>query len=161
PIDHFQLSPAIAEARFQFLQWRRRWEPNAVDPLFLPIDADDFRTNGDNARDFSNLRENGLVRVVLPLPSNIKLIDPATNQPSTETSVDVWRMVPSVNNVKLTGPDGTNPWPRGPNNSGGYQLDARLATLQEQALGALINHAQIQNQPPQLFLDDLASFQQV
>jgi len=58
------------------------------------------------AGDFSNLRENGLIRVVLPLPPNIKLIDPATGVPSTETVADVWRMVPSVNNVRLTGPDG-------------------------------------------------------
>ena len=44
--DHFQLSPASVEARFRFLQWRRRWDPNADDPLFRPIDADDFRING-------------------------------------------------------------------------------------------------------------------
>jgi cytochrome c peroxidase len=68
-------------------------------------------------------------------------------------------MVPSVNDVALTGPDGVNPAPRGPNNDGGYQLDARVATLQEQALGALVNHAQVENAPSQLFLDDLASFQ--
>ena len=48
-----------------------------------------------------------------------------------------------------------------PNNAGGYQLDARVTTLQEQALGALINHAQIQSLPPQQLLDDLASFQSV
>ena len=53
-------------------------------------------------------------------------------------------MVPTVNDVALTGPDGVNPWPRGPNHFGGYQLDGRLATLQEQALGALTNHAQAQ-----------------
>ena len=35
------------------------------------------------------------------------------------------------------------------------------ATLQEQALGAFINHAQVQNAPPQQMLDDLASFQRV
>jgi hypothetical protein len=72
----------------------------------------------------------------------------------------VWRMVPSVNNVALTGPDGSLPvWPRDPNPSGGYQLDARVATLQEQAMGALANHAQIQEPPPQQLLDDLSSFQ--
>ena len=160
-MDHFQLSPADAEARFQLLQWRRRWDPNADDPLFRPIDADDFRANGETASDFSNLRQNGLVRVTLPLPSNIKLVDPVTNAPSSETFVDVWRAVPTVNDVKLTGPDGINPWPRGPNNTGGYQRDARVTTLQEQALGALINHAQIQNLPPQQLLDDIASFQRV
>ena len=159
--DHFQLSPDNVEARFRFLQLRRRGDPNADDPLFRPIDADDFRINNESADDFSNLRQNGLVRITFPLPSNIKLVDPITNAPSSETFVDVWRAVPTVNNVKLTGPDGINPWPRGPNNTGGYQLDARVTTLQEQALGALINHAQIQNLPPQQLLDDVASFQRV
>ena len=134
PTDSFQLSPASVEARFQFLQWRRRWNPDADDPLFRPIDADDFRTNGDNASDFSNLRQNGLVRITFPLPPNIRLIDPATNQPSSETEVDVWRAVPTVNDVALTGPDDGILWPRGPNERGGYQLDARFGTLQEQAL---------------------------
>ena len=69
-------------------------------------------------------------------------------------------MVPSVNDVKLTGPDGTNLWPRGPNPDGGYQLDARLASLQDQALGALINHAEVQSPPSQKMLD-LAAFQRV
>lgn len=160
--DHFQLSPDSVEARFQFLQRRRQSQPDADDPLFRPIDADDFRTNGESATDFSNLRQNGLVRITFPLPPNIRLIDPATNTASDETFVDVWRMVPSVNNVALTGPDASTPvWPRGPNPTGGYQLDARLATLQEQALGALINHAQIQAAAPQKLLDDLASFQRL
>ncbi len=160
--DRFQLSPASVEARFQFLQRRRHRHPDADDPLFRPIDADDFRTNGDNADDFSNLRQNGLVRITLPLPPNIRLIDPATNTASNEMFVDVWRMVPSVNNVALTGPDGSTPvWPRDPNPTGGYQLDARVGTLQEQALGALTNHARIQQAPSQRFLDDLSSFQRV
>ena len=81
--------------------------------------------------------------------------------PSAETFVDIWRSVPTVNDVALTGPDDGNPWPRGPNQFGGYQLDARVGTLQEQALGALTNHAKIQNAPPQQILDDLASFQRV
>ena len=157
--DHFQLSPASVEARFRFLQLQRRSNPKADDPLFRPIDADDFRTNGENAGDFSNLRQNGLVRIAFPLPTNIRLVDRVTNAPSSEAFVDVWRMVPSVNNVKLTGPDDVNPWPRLPNPFGGYQLDGRVATLQEQALGALTNHAQIQSAPPQRLLDDLAAFQ--
>jgi hypothetical protein len=162
PADSFQLSPASVEARFQILQWRRRWNPEADDPLFRPIDADDFRTDGDAASDFSNLRQNGLVRITLALPASIRLVDPATNAASNETSVDVWRMVPSVNNVAMTGPDASMAvWPRDPNPTGGYQLDARLTTLQEQALGALVNHAQVQEAPPQQLLDDLSSFQRV
>ncbi|HET6898205.1 MAG TPA: hypothetical protein VFK70_07650, partial [Vicinamibacteria bacterium] len=159
--DHFQLSPANAERRFQLLQWRRRFNRDADDPLFRPIDADDFRTAGENASDYSNLRQNGLVRIVFPLPENVKLVDPATNAPSAETSADVWRATPTVNDVKLTGPDGVNPWPRGPNPTGGYQLDARVANLQDQALGALTNHAQVQSAPSAEFLDDLSSFQRV
>jgi cytochrome c peroxidase len=95
----------------------------------------------------------------LPLPPNVRLIDPATNAPSGETFVDVWRMVPTVNDVALTGPGNDNPWFRGPNHFGGYQLDARFATLQEQALGAFISHAEVQTLPSQRTLDDLASFQ--
>jgi cytochrome c peroxidase len=159
--DHFQLSPADAEARFQRLVTARRADRAADDPLFRPIDADDFRTNGDAASDYANLRENGLVRITFPLPPNMRLIDPATNLPSSELFVDVWRSVPTVNDVALTGPDTANPWFRGPNQTGGYQLDARVATLQEQALGALINHAQIGAAAPQRLLDDLASFQRV
>jgi cytochrome c peroxidase len=159
--DSFQLSPASVEARFQLLQLRRRWNPNADDPLFRPIDADDFRTNGDSASDFTNLRQNGLVRITFQLPPNIWLVDPATNAPSSEAFVDVWRSVPTVNDVALTGRDNGILWPRGPNESGGYQLDARVGTLQEQALGAFTNHAQVQNGPPQQLLDDLSSFQRV
>src|SRR5262245_39958547 len=122
PSDQFQLSPASAEARFQLLQLRRRFNSRADDPLFRPVDADDFRINGSRASDFRNLRENGLVRIEFTLPSNVRLIDPATNLPSAETVVDVWRAVPGVNDVKLTGSDGLNPWPRDPNRTGGYQL---------------------------------------
>jgi len=159
PNDHFQLSPQDVETRFQRLEQQREFDATADDPLFRPIDADDFRINGDQAQDFSNLRQNGLVRITFPLPANIRLIDPATNQPSAETTVDVWRSVPSVENVALSGPGTLNPWFRGPNVFGGYQLDARVGTLQEQALGAFTNHAQAQQPPSQRMLDDVAAFQ--
>jgi cytochrome c peroxidase len=71
-------------------------------------------------------------------------------------------MVPSVHNVKLTGDDGANPrWPRGPNPTGGYQLDGRQPDLQAQALGALQSHAQTTVLPERRLLDDLAAFQNV
>ena len=174
PSDGFQLSPASARARFDELRRNKQHNKNADDPLFRPVDADDFRTNGDSASDFSNLVENGLVRVTMPLPLNVKLIDPATGQPTDETSVDLWRAVMPVINVAITGPDNVLPiWPpgaprspimgqdpNGPNRQGGYQHDGRFGTLQEQARGALIAHAQVSVEPPQGMLDDLASFQQ-
>jgi hypothetical protein len=52
PSDSFQLSPASARARFAHLQERRERDEDADDPLFRPIDADDFRINGENANDF-------------------------------------------------------------------------------------------------------------
>jgi cytochrome c peroxidase len=174
PSENFQLSPASARFRFDRLQAERERNQNADDPLFRPIDADDFRVNGENASDFSNLVENGLVRVTMPLPLNVKLIDPVTGQPSDETSVDLWRAVMPVLNVAITGPDGVTPiWPpgaprvpimgqdpNGPNRQGGYQHDARFATLQEQARGALFAHAQVAVEPPARMLADLAAFQQ-
>ena len=174
PSDNFQLSPASARARFDALQEKREHNKNADDPLFRAVDADDFRINGEDAVDFSNLVENGLIRVTMPLPTNVKLINPITGQPSAETSVDLWRAVMPVLNVAITGPDGVLPiWPpgvprppimgqdpNGPNRQGGYQHDARFGTLQEQARGALFAHAQVSVEPPARMLDDLAAFQQ-
>jgi hypothetical protein len=80
PTESFQLSPAAARARFERLIARRARNPRADDPLFRPVDADDFRENGAAAHDFSNLVDNGLVRVTMPLPLNVRLIDPSTGQ---------------------------------------------------------------------------------
>jgi hypothetical protein len=159
PFDHFQLSPPSVEARFKGLEARKLRYKLADDPLFRPVDADDFRAQGEHAADFRNLRENALIRITYPLAANMRLIDPATNVASAETFVDVWRMVPTVMNLKITGPDGVNPWPRGPHASGGFQLDARIGTLQEQAAAAFLNHAQTQAPAPQRTLDDLSAFQ--
>ena len=42
----------------------------------------------------------------------MKLIDPATNLPSAETTTDIWRSVPTINDVANSGPDGQTPaWP--------------------------------------------------
>ena len=53
PSDSFQLSPASARARFDALQAKREHNPNADDPLFRPVDADDFRINGDECESTS------------------------------------------------------------------------------------------------------------
>jgi hypothetical protein len=105
PSAGFQLSPAAAQARFDALLAARAHNPNADDPLFRPVDADDFRVNGERANDFSNLIENGLIRVSMPLPMNVRLIDPMTGQPTDETSVDLWRAVMPVLHDLGPGPD--------------------------------------------------------
>ncbi len=166
PTDNFQLSPKSAEARFQLLRLRRLRDPSADDPLFRPVDADDFRINGDAASDFGTLRRLGLNRIPFTLPSQLKLLN-ADGSLSSETRVDVWRMVPTVNDVAITGRDFQNRWPFPPadplapflHRTGGYQLDARFGDLQEQALAALQVHAEIAVPPMGQTLDDLASFQ--
>lgn len=158
--EAYQLSPAQAQARFDALIEGRAHDPKADDPLFRPIDADDFRINGDAASDYSNLTKLGLIRITLPLPANVKLIDPATNQPSNETFVDVWRAVPSLLNVRITGPDGRKPIStQGPGATGGYQWDGRFLGLQEQAFNAMLAHAQITSAPSVKLLDQIAAFE--
>ena len=160
--ENFQLTPAAAQARFTQMTIT-----GVDDPLFRPIDADDFRVNGVAAHDFTNLTQNGLIRVPIPLPPNVKLLDcgskvpcPALARPTSETVADVWRAVPSIRDVAITGPDGAEPASlRGVNPRGGYQLDGRIDTLQNQALSAFQNHAGVAVDPPASFLDDLASFQ--
>src|SRR4029453_5173771 len=91
------------------LPGRRAEGRDGDNPLFRPVDADDFRVNGDTASDYSNLVENGLVRVTMPLPATARLIDPVTVQPSDETVIDLWRAVMPVVDVAITGPDGVAP----------------------------------------------------
>ena len=68
--------------------------------------------------------------------------------------------MPSVLNVGLSGSDAQGPfWPRGPNVQGGYQLDGRVATLQEQARGALEGHSGVSMIPVEEVLDDIASYE--
>ena len=52
PSESFQLSPAVTRARYDALLEKLAHNKNADDPLFRPVDADDFRVNGDDARDF-------------------------------------------------------------------------------------------------------------
>ena len=160
--ERFQLTPEAVRTRLAAMT-----ASGVDDPLFRAIDADDFRVNGGAARDFTTLTTHALVRVTIPLPANVKLLDcgaavpcSASARPTTETEADVWRATPSIMNVKITGPDGMAPaWARGPNVSGGFQLDGRIDTLQNQALAALRSHAGITTDPPASFLDDLARFQ--
>lgn len=138
PKDAFGLTEARAEAAYRRLQERRKFDPDADDPLFRSIDAND----GKN--DFTNLRQ-GLVRVVIKLPTDAagdKLVWPLDDPNATEVSV--WRSVPTVLNVAMTAP---------------YQADGRERTLQTQALGALRAHSQIANTPSPSRLDDVAAFQ--
>jgi cytochrome c peroxidase len=139
PEEAFQLTPQNVEARFQALERRRLTNPSADDPLFRSLDAN------DGADDFTNLRNHALVRVFIQLPTDAqgrKLVWPV-NDPAA-TVVSVWRSTPTVMNTAFTAP---------------YQLDGRQPTLEAQALGALINHSEITNEPRSKFLEEVATFE--
>jgi cytochrome c peroxidase len=118
-----------------------RLEANPADPLFNRLDADDPDAP---VLSYENLKK-GLVRVVLPLPDNMDLIDAAGRVISPpDRKVSVWRGVPTVANTALTAP---------------YQLDGREATLQAQAQNAVINHSEGPPSLPMSGLDKVAVFQ--
>jgi hypothetical protein len=98
--DGFSLSPATVEARWQRLQRMRRINPNADDPLFRSIDAD------DGNQDFTLLRTRALIKVRVPLPDRVRLTDDPT-----ATHVTLSRAVPPYSRPK-------NSWKQSPNSSG-------------------------------------------
>ncbi len=95
-----------------------------TDPLFHRIDADDPSAA---TLTFAHLAK-GLVRVTLPLPPNMDVIDDeGTVVTRADRSIDVWRGVPTIENVAFTGP---------------YQLDGRISNLRDQAQAAVTAHSQ-------------------
>ena len=133
PADGFSLSPATVEARWRRLQRARLRNPEATDPLFRPIDADDGQD------DFTLLRTRALVKVRVPLPSRVRLtLDPAA------TEVTLSRAVTPLNMLKHTAP---------------YQQDRSAATLEAQALGAVNQHMEPTVPPTKEFLETVAEFQ--
>jgi hypothetical protein len=168
--DSFQLSPADVQARYDAMI-----TSGVDDPLFRDVDRDNDGTN-----DYANLRQNALIRIHFSTPNTpgvfpqIKLVDPASCQTTTgtpapcqtapvyatTTDVDVWRSVPTVNNVKITGPDNGLAWARDPNRQGGYQLDARVSNLEAQALGAFQGHIQVSPDPTPGMLSDIAAYEE-
>jgi cytochrome c peroxidase len=133
PRDGFTLSPARVEARWQRLQEARRDDPDATDPLFRPLDAD------DGAGDFTLLRTRALVKVRVPLPARVRL----TDDPGA-THVTVSRSVSPLNLLKHTAP---------------YQQDRSAVTLEAQALAAVNQHMEPTMPPSAAFLESVAAFQ--
>jgi cytochrome c peroxidase len=130
--DHFALTPAHVQTLLA---------QNPADPLFNRIDADDPSAAVPT---YDHLKA-GLVRVTLRLADNLDVIDAAGNViTNADRTLFVWRGVPTVENVAYTAP---------------YQYDGRAPTLQVQALGALRAHSQIDRDPPQAKLDEIAAFE--
>lgn len=115
PEDNFTLTPEHVA---------RLLETNPNDPLFAAIDADDPTAE---TLTFEHL-EKGLVRVWITLPDNMDVIDEMGDVITpNDRRIFVWRGVPSIADVVLTAP---------------YQLDGRVATLEQQAQGAISGHSE-------------------
>lgn len=115
PEDDFTLTPAHVA---------RLLETNPKDPLFSAIDADEPTAK---TLTFEHLKK-GLVRVWLTVPDNVDLIDDEGNVTTpSDRKLFVWRGVPSIEDSALTAP---------------FQRDGRMATLEEQAQGAITGHSE-------------------
>jgi cytochrome c peroxidase len=101
-----------------------RLAANPNDPLFHPLDADD----PDAAElTFEHLRK-GLIRVTLPLPDKMDVVDLEGRVVTPpDRKIFVWRSVPSIANTAGTGP---------------FQLDGRETDLEGQAQSALTAHSE-------------------
>jgi cytochrome c peroxidase len=133
PRDGFSLSPATVEARWRRLQRERKSNPEADDPLFRSIDADDGR------QDFTLLRTRALIKVRVPIPAHVRLTDDPT-----AAHVTLSRSVQPLNMLKHTAP---------------YQWDRTAGTLEDQALKAIKAHMEPTVQPTREFLEAVAEFQ--
>lgn len=110
------------------------------DPLFNPIDADDPTAGTPAYRHLAR----GLVRVTLPLPATMDVLDADGNVVTNAArTVEVWRGVPTIENVAATAP---------------YQLDGRATNLRDQAQAAISSHSQGPIVTPQA-LDAIARFE--
>lgn len=109
------LLPASVEARLA---------ANPRDPLFHPLDADDPDAE---VLTFEHLKK-GLVRVVLPLPDNMDVIDEQGNVITpADRMIAVWRGVPSIADTAFNGP---------------FLYDGRADALEEQAQAAIFDHSE-------------------
>ncbi|RKH33359.1 cytochrome-c peroxidase [Corallococcus praedator] len=113
--DDTALMPAHVEAV---------WAKNPGDPLFNRIDADDPTAPVPT---YAHLKK-GLVRVVLPLPPNMDVIDVQGNViTSPDRRISVWRGVPSIADTGFPGP---------------FQFDGRETSLTDQVQSAVTNHSE-------------------
>jgi cytochrome c peroxidase len=133
PKDGYSLSPETVEARWRALQRARLKDPQATDPLFRAIDADDGRA------DFTRLRTRALVKVRVPLPDRVRL----TDAPDA-THATFWRAIPALNLLEFTAP---------------YQQDRSVPTLEAHTRAAVDSHMEPTAPPSDAFVESVAFFE--
>jgi cytochrome c peroxidase len=111
-----------------------RFNANPNDPLFLPIDS-----NGGNSNNYSELLTQATVTVDIPLHANVQL---ASNP--TARTITLRRGVPTTIDAPFFDTM--------------LMFDGRASSLQDQARGAIMGHAQAPA-PAQADLDAIAAFE--
>lgn len=136
-IPTFQLAPAQIESA---------WHRDPTDPLFRPLDSDDY-----TGASYSMMREDGLVRVHVVAAPNVTIDEvdgrDVTILPDGRYVVALRRSTPSVFNIAL---------------QDHLMWDGREgADLAHQAISAVHDHAEPGRAPTALEADRIASFQRV
>jgi cytochrome c peroxidase len=115
---------------------RERFDKDPSDPLFLGDGSDDGLSNG-----VTRMLADATILVRIPLPPNVSLLDdPAAR------SVVVRRGIPTTLNTPALDPV--------------LMYDGRQPDLPSQALGAIVDHAEVTVPPSQEDLNAIAEFQQ-
>src|SRR5919106_3851213 len=115
---------------------RERFDKDPSDPLFLGDGSDDGLGNG-----VTRMLADATILVRIPLPPNVSLLDdPAAR------SVVVRRGIPTTLNTPALDPV--------------LMYDGRQPDLPSQALGAIVDHAEVTVPPSQEDLNAIAEFQQ-
>ena len=115
---------------------QQAWADDPEGPLFRAIDSDDGA-----GESFERLRTHATIRVHLPLPANVRLLDaPDAREVVVNRGISATLDNPGIEDVFLQ--------------------DGRAATLQEQALGAINAHFEPARQPTGAELDAIAAGQQ-
>ena len=126
---HSRATGTLAPADVQ-----QRFAENPFDPLFLHDGLDDGHSG------VSRIMEHATIRIVRPLPPNIRIAgDPAA------TSVTLLRGIPTTLNTPALDPT--------------LMYDLRAPSLEQQALDAIHDHAQNAVEPTPTQLGLIASFQ--
>lgn len=125
--DHGTLSP-------EHIRALARHDPH--NPIFQSIDSDD-----GVGHSYSRLKENATIRVTIPLPSNVRLLD----DPSA-TSVTINRGIPTINDTPALNP-------------AALMSDGREPDLVSQALSAVNSHFQPGVQPTLGELTAIAAYE--
>ena len=114
---------------------QRRFRANRRDPLFLGDGSDDGQGNGS-----TRMRTNATVLVTIPLPENVTLAD----DPGART-VTLRRGIPTTLNTPALDPV--------------LMMDGRQPSLEQQAIGAIHDHAQALGGPTGKELKRLVDFE--